>query len=249
MKFKQRVEEQEFRLNDTDDSVIEFIEMNRLEIQNISIHRIAEVLFVSPNAIMRTAKKLGYSGFSELKFSLQKEDNPSDTRTVEYQVLEKLPQNIVKSIDVIDDVKTEKLITDMLNSDKILFGGIGDSVYFCELFGRYLRCLDKRVEYYQQIHDIEYSLRQYHKGDLVLIISASGTPQRLLSIAKKAKEQGALVYCITNFGKNPLAEICDEQLCFWGEERIVNGYNVTDRSGLMMLIRLLCEAFWKRFCV
>lgn len=76
MDFEKRVYEKEFNLNDTDDSIIEYIKSRRADIQNLSIQNIAKELFISPNAIMRTAKKLGYSGFSELKFSLQKENNP-----------------------------------------------------------------------------------------------------------------------------------------------------------------------------
>ncbi len=249
MTFEKRVYEQEFKLNDTDDSVIEYIQLHRNELQNVSIHKIAEVLYCSPNAIMRTAKKLGYSGFSELKFSLQKEDNPKDSRTVEHQVLNQMPQNIVKTLDVVEDSKVQRFVKSMIEANKVLFVGIADSVYFCELFGRSLRCLEKHTEYYQHIHDMEYAARHCKKGDLIIVISASGKQERLIELARKARKEDVEVLCITHYGNNPLSEECEEQLCFWGEQRIVNGYNVTDRSGLMMLIRLVCEAYWKEFCV
>lgn len=247
MDFEKRVYDQEFRLNDTDDSIIEFIRKHRSDFQTISIHKLAEALFISPNAIMRTAKKLGYSGFSELKFSLQKEDSPEDVRTVEHRVLDRLPQNIVKSMDVLDDNVLKKFVEAMAEAKKILFAGIGDSVYFCELFGRSVRCLEKSVEYFQQIHDIEYAARHCTPEDLIVIISASGTPERLVNIAVESKKKKIPVYCITHYGDNLLSRNCDEQLCFWGEKRMVNGYNMTDRSGLMMLVRLVCEEYWKKF--
>lgn len=249
MTFQKRVYEQEFKLNDTDDSVIEYIQNHRTEIQSVSIHKIAEALFCSPNAIMRTAKKLGYSGFSELKFSLQKEDNPEDSKTVEHRVLNQMPQNIVKTLDVIENAKMQRFVSSIVGANKVLFAGIGDSNYFCELFGRSLRCLEKHTEYYQHIHDVEYAASRCRKGDLIIILSASGKPERLVEVAKYAKKSEVEVLCITHYGTNPLSEVCDDQLCYWGEQRIVNGYNVTDRSGLMMLIRLLCEAYWKEFCV
>lgn len=129
--FEKRVYEHEFKLNDTDDSIIEYIKANREDIQKISIQNIANSLYISPNAIMRTAKKLGYSGFSELKFTLQKENNPKDNRTAENRVLQKLPQNIIKSLDVLDDEDMEKLISALLNANNILFVGIGESIFFC----------------------------------------------------------------------------------------------------------------------
>lgn len=247
MNFEKRIYTQEFSLNDTDDSIIEFIRKNRQDIQNISIHRMADYLCVSPNAIIRAAKKLGYSGFSELKFSLQKENDPEDPITAEHQVLKRLPQNIVKSLDVLDEKALQKLLEEMEAADKILFAGIGDSVYFCELFGRSLRCLDKKVEYYQQIHDIEYAAKHCTSNDLIVVVSASGTPPRLVKLAENARERSIKVFCITHYGKNPLSSVSDDQLCFWGEKNMVNGYNMTDRSGLMMLIRLICEEYWKKY--
>ena len=71
MNFEQRVYDIEFKLNDTDDSVIEYIRNNRSNINKISIQKIANELYISPNAIMRLARKLGYSGFSELKYALK----------------------------------------------------------------------------------------------------------------------------------------------------------------------------------
>lgn len=188
------------------------------------------------------------NGFSELKFSIQSEENPELLKTVQSQVLDKLPDNIVRTIDVMNEEILHKIVQDLLLANKILFAGIGDSVYFCELFGRNLRCFDKPVEFYQQIHDIDYAARRYGQGDLVIIITASGKPKRLLELEKNVKSNGATVHCLTNYGTNPLAALSNCQLCFWGEQRIVNGYNVTDRSGLMMLVRLLCEEFWKKYC-
>ncbi len=248
MTFEKRVYVHEFKLNDTDDSVIEFIKLNRSNIHNLSIHNIADALYISPNAIMRTAKKLGYSGFSELKFSLQKDVNLNDTKTVENNILEKLPRNIIKTLDVIDDQSLDNLINVMINANKILFVGMGESVFFCELFAKYFRCLDRTVESYAQIHDLEYAANHCKKGDLILILSSSGSTPRLINIAKKAKEREIDVYCITHFGKNSISEICDGQVCYWGEKRIVNGYNVADRSGLMMLIRIISEDCWKKIC-
>ncbi len=249
MTFEERIYEQEFKLNDTDDSIIEYVRTHRSDLQELSIHNIAKALYVAPNAIMRVAKKLGYSGFSELKFSLQQEDNPADYQTVEKRVLDKIPQNIVKTLDVLDEATMAELVNTMLHAPKIVFAGVGESVYFCELFGKYLRCLDQKVEYYPQIHDIEYAVAHCAAGDLLVTISASGNTERLIALSQKAAEQGVQTACITHYGKNPLSEACALQLCFWGEKRIANGYNVTDRSGLMMLIRLVCEAYWAKLCV
>lgn len=216
MTFEQKVYDKEFRLNDTDDSIIEYIREHRLDMSKISIQKIAGELFISPNAVMRLARKLGYSGFSELKYSLQSEDTPKETKTITSKVFERIPNNIARTLDIDEGNDIKKLVADMDKAKKILFVGVGDSVYFCELFGRYLRCLGKKVEYFHQIHDLEYAASQYEHGDMIVIISASGSTPRLVELAKKVKKKNVQLVCMTHYGENPLSKICDMQVCFWG---------------------------------
>ncbi|WP_317856089.1 MurR/RpiR family transcriptional regulator [Chakrabartyella piscis] len=245
MTFEKRVYEKEFNLNDTDDSIIDYIREHKANIHDISIHKIAEALFISPNAIMRTAKKLGYSGFAELKFSLQKENSPNQIETVEHRVLEKIPSNIIKTLDVIDEEAIGRMVAKMHTVDRILFAGVGDSVPFCEIFYKYLKVVGKKTEFYHQAHDLEYTAKQYTKNDLIFFISASGQTPRIVDMAKKAKSAHIPCFCITHFGENPLSQLCAEQVCFWGENRVIDNYDITDKSGLILLIRMMAEKYWQ----
>lgn len=245
MTFEKRVYEKEFSLNDTDDSIIDYIRENKPEIQDCSIHQIAKELFISPNSIMRLAKKLGYSGFAELKFSIQKETSPRKLETVERGVLSRIPENIIKTLDVIEEKVLESAVETMHKSDRILFAGVGDNIPFCDIFYKYLRVVGKKVECYSQIHELEYTMKQYGKEDLVIFISTSGTTSRLVQMAKTAKTQKISTICLTHFGENKLSKACQQQLCFWGEIRHIDGFDVTDKSGLLLLIRMLVEKYWE----
>ncbi len=245
MTFEKRVYEKEFHLNDTDDSIVDYIRQHKQEIQHSSIHRMAKDLFISPNSIMRLAKKLGYSGYAELKFSIQKEQTPKQMETVDHVILSKIPENITKTLDVIEDEAMLNLITSMHNAEKILFASVGDSTPLCEILYKYLRVVGKQVEFHPQIHDLEYSMKQYHKNDLIFFVSASGQTTRIVNMAKTAKEQGVPCVCVTHFGENPLSKLCQTQLCFWGETRLIDGYDVTDKSGLVLLLRMIAEEYWK----
>lgn len=245
MSFEKRVYDKEFNLNDTDDSIIDYIRLHKQEIQDYSIQKVAKDLFISPNSIMRMAKKLGYSGFAELKFSLQKEESPQQLETVENQFLARIPDNICKTVDVMDEKVTRDIVDKMHQANRILFAGMGDNIPFCEIIYRYLRVVGKKVECFTQIHDLEFAMKDYGADDLVCFISASGKTQRLVDMAKKAKTDQVPRVCITHFGENPLSKECDTQICFWGEVRQIDGYDVTDKSGLMLLLRLLAEKFWE----
>lgn len=248
MNFEERVYEHELQLNETDDDIIDYIRKHKTDIAKLSIQKIAADLYIAPNAVMRLSKKLDYSGFSELKFSLQNENLPEANRkTIGAQLLGQLPGNIVKTLDTIDARQLRRVASMMKSARCCIFAGVGDSTYFCEMLGKNLRCLDCSVQFYQQIHDMFYAVRHGGKEDMLIIISARGKNDRLVQMAAEARKIGMPVVSITHFCENPLAKECDVNLYFWGEDRDVQGYNVTDRSGLMVLVRLLSEAFWQGY--
>ncbi len=251
MKFLDRVRNahEEFKLNETDDAVIDFIKNNESEIQEISIQKMAEKMYISPNSIMRTAKKLGYSGFAELKFSIETEKKNNEINHPENEILRKIPKSIINTMELLDEETIKEMALSMEKAKKILIAGIGDSSYFGEYFARYLRYVDKKIEHFSQIHEIEYTAKSYNKEDLVFIISSSGTSERLIKLTKNLKNKNIPVFTITGFGKNPLSKASDKQLYFWKEKRILNGYDMTDKTGLIMIIRMLCEEYLKRLCV
>ncbi len=244
MKFEERILKHEFQLNDTDDEIIEYIRKHKNHIQDISIQKIAKDLYIVPNAIMRLSKKLEYSGFSELKVLIQQESNFSENERIS-----KIPANVIKTLELIDHDILYETAKKMKTCKTILFLGVGDSASYCEMMVRHMRCINKQAEYYQSYHDIDFQSKHCDKNDLLFIISASGENQRLIKVAKDAKERGIITVSVTHFNKNRLSQIVSIPLYFYGEPRKVNGYNVNDRTGLMILLRELSEVFWRIYCV
>lgn len=246
MTFDERVRAVEDSLNETDDALLLYIRENREEILGLTIQKIASKLFIAPNSIMRFAKKLGYSGFAELKFSIQSELHPKDA-TPGRQLMDMLPNNVVKTLDIIDPRQLELAADIIHRSNFCILAGVGDSTAYCELLGKNLRCVDCNVQYYTQIHDMIYAVEHAGPGGALVVISARGENPRLVELTKTAKKRDLRTISITHMKPNPLAAAAHCNLYFWGEHRTVQGYNVTDRIGLMLLIRLLSETYWKHY--
>ena len=56
MKFEERVLQQEFTLNDTDDLIVDYIRKNKANLEHLSIQKVAEDLYLVPNSIMRLCR-------------------------------------------------------------------------------------------------------------------------------------------------------------------------------------------------
>ena len=214
MKFEERVLQQEFTLNDTDDLIVDYIRKNKANLEHLSIQKVAEDLYLVPNSIMRLCKKLGYKGFAEMKFLV----NNEVSENLDIQKL--LSKNLYKSMELINYKTLEEVAAKIKNARTCHFIGVGESLYFCEMMVDNLRCYDYRAEYYQTYNWVE-----------------------------EAKQNGIFVISVTHFNENRLAGLAHIPLYYWGDEQKLNGYNVADRTGMMMLLRELTEVFWRMYCV
>ena len=240
MNFDDRIRKYEYKLNETDIMIIAFIEEHRTDISNFSIKDIAGTLFIAPNAIMRLSKKLGYSGFAELKALLNAEDSTYS---------DDFPYNISKTLDLIDKTILNEVAAKIKECKTVYIFGVGDSVYFADMMWLNLKVLDKPAESHHYYDDIEYRVQNCMEDDLVIFISAKGNNEKLLEYARDLKDRGITTVSVTHFDENELSRLSDYSLYFWGEERTVSGYDVSDRTGLMIVLRALSEIFWRTYCV
>lgn len=245
MNFEERVLFHEFQLNDTDDMIVDYIRKRREELNSITIKQIAADNYTAPNTVMRLCKKLGYKGFAELKVLLAEEKKKHDQEIM----YDRIPKSIMKTLDLISYDQLLLVADKIKNARTCHFIGVGDSRTSCEMMVKNLMCQDKNSVSYVDYLDIDYRVKHCHKKDILFFISVSGENERLLKVAREAKERGICIISIKHFSENSLSKIADILMFFWREERMVNGYNVTDRLGLELLLRQLSEVFWRTYWI
>lgn len=242
MKFKERVLIYEDKLKDTDDQIVDYINNNTEEFLSQSIQKTAEILFTVPNTIVRFSKKLGYSGFSDLKHCLKNEDKLQSSKdsNKNFSIL----NNINKTIELIDINIINKVAKKIVESKNILCIGTGDSIYFCEILTKNLRCVGKKSEFFQHRHDMIYNIDKCDNKDVIIAISVSGETKQLIEAVNIAKDRGTYVIALTHLSVNCISELADAKLHYWAPKMSINNYNATDRVGILIVTRLLSEAVW-----
>ncbi|MGF6953550.1 DNA-binding MurR/RpiR family transcriptional regulator [Neobacillus sp. B4I6] len=242
MRFEERVHKFEYKLNDTDDQIIEYILMNKEEFTNLSIQSVATSLFTVPNTITRLSKKLGYEGFSHLKNSIKEELGSSKAPDEDSSYF-----LIQKTFELIDLEQIEAAAKMMHDAKHVLFFGVGDSADFCEMMVRNLRVVGKGTEHYIHRHEVINMLDQMNKHDVLFLISLSGETQQILEMAERAKQRDIPIISLTHFTKNSLQEAAAVNLYCFAPKKVKNGYNITDRTPVMIVIQTLSQFYWDHF--
>ena len=60
-------------LSDNEKDMIQDIRNHKADVVDMPINELAKVLLSSKSSVLRLAQKLGYTGYSELKYSLKKD--------------------------------------------------------------------------------------------------------------------------------------------------------------------------------
>ncbi|MBP2098654.1 MurR/RpiR family transcriptional regulator [Enterococcus rivorum] len=239
MKFDDRILNFEHKLNDTDDTITEFIQKNRNDFPKLTIRVLAEKLYTVPNTIVRYSQKLGYSGFSELKNAIKIENN------IEYPI-EHAPQweVIKRTFDLINHELEEKITKQIMLSKKVVFFAVGQTSYPTEIYAKNFQALDHKSTFHTYQHEVFYEL-ETEKNLFLILVSLSGESPQLIKIAEKAREKNCSLLGVTHLSNNSLQKVCDYHLYCYSPEKYLNGYNITDKTPLLIVLNSLFEAYQK----
>ncbi|GGC99289.1 RpiR family transcriptional regulator [Thalassobacillus devorans] len=240
MDIQARAHKYEYKLNDTDDEIIEYIVKNKECVIKMSIQMLAKKFYTVPNTITRLSKKLGYDGFSQLKNTLKEE--------VQGEVREQdstLQYNMKRTLDLVDREMLRKVADKLKDSRHIYIFGVGDTVPFCEILSTHIKIGGKSAEYFLHRHDAVYAMNHAKSQDVLILISMSGETRQIMEMAGLAKEKGVTIVSLTHFTRNSLESEADMRLFFYSPKKMLENYNISDKTPVMMIMQMLSNTFWE----
>lgn len=196
------------------------------------IEQVAQDCFVSKGAIVKLAKKLGYSGYSEMYYVTFANMNHTsgenffavNTLTSEYEI----SQNASKFSELLYEFRERRIRIDSLG--------------YCD---------SARDYYIQKLQTFGFnSMSCYHfasfskeKAGLYIFMSYSGTRAEILEKVRIAKEYGEYVLALTNNPKSPLANAADIFFEINGVQSENHNYkpNLFTANLIVLLEIALCE--------
>jgi len=237
------------KMGKAEKQIADWIEENPRKIISLSIVELAEKCKCSEATIVRFSKRLGLSGYQELKISLASESGSSPVSThisetdSPYQIYEKVCNDIYlslektkKSLDSKNIASACKAIT---NANKIVVFGLGNSAAICtDAAHKFLRAGLNCVAYSDN-HMQVIAASHLSSGDVALGISHSGSSKDIVDALKIAKEHGAVTVSITNGGKSPILKYTDIPLFTSADETQYNILALNSRIVQLAIIDVI----------
>lgn len=172
--LKRRVWEKSGELSESEKEIIRFLFSNPTLCSHLSLSKLAQKLYVSESSIFRLCKKIGLSGYSELRFELSDLSHEKKMNIIDIATeVENANQEVLKYYNTLD---LEKIFSDIEGANTIYLYSTGWSQ---ELIAKYLAhelfMIGKRaVILPSAIEELRIVSRRAVTGDMLFIISYSG---------------------------------------------------------------------------
>lgn len=208
----------------SEQTVLDYIIQNPHEVIYASVAELAKHCKVSEPTVIRTCKKLGLSGYQELKITLAKEIvNPLQTISEDLQpgdgqgvVAAKIFKSIINTLNFTFDTLNLELLDraaqDLIGARRIAIMGVGNSSAIALDLQHKLMRLGFVATAYSDPHMASIAISYFDSRDILFCISHSGSSKEVVDIAIQAKTRDVRIISITNIGISPLSKVSDLNL-------------------------------------
>lgn len=210
--------------NENDMEIWKYIVSHKELCKKISIQQLAVFCHVSHTTILRFAKKLGFSGYSEMRSFLKWEDKAEIL--YEEKDMERNADSFVALIHRMEEKDMTQICQMIDRAEQIYINGSGETQKLVakEMKERfmYINKFPNTVEDGAEFLQIAEMITP---EDLMIFISFSGKNERQIERARKIKQKGCPIILIAMEGRGEFYELADVILDFCTEQIETMGFN------------------------
>ena len=235
-------------LFDAEKKVADYLMNHPEQAIEMSVSELAKESEASQATIVRFCKKIGCSGFHQLKIKMAREMMEEEEHIISNEVnveqikpslrniLASKIEELTETLNNIEEDTMRAIIDHIVNAGTVEFAAMGNTIPVA-LDGSYklnqlgIPAVSSTIWETQQA--FAFTLKE---GDVLIAISASGASKHHLTMAEGAHKNKAVVVTITNQPHSPLAEASDYVIITATRENIFHEQTSFTRMAAMAVI-------------
>ena len=233
--------------------IADYIVNNTQKVIDMTISELAESAGASDATVTRFCKKCHMKGFHHLKITLarelvesKKDDVKISGDVSESNIKESLSnilankvEELKQTLSMIDEKELSEILNLIRNARNVQFAAVGNTIPValdgCYKFNQIgIPSVTNLIWETQIAYTFNLS-----KGDVVIIISNSGSSKRLIDVIEAAKAKEAYIVSITNSNNSPIAKISDYHIKTATREKLFLEEYYFSRISAMTVIEIL----------
>lgn len=245
MKLDAVINENYRNLSENDLHILHFVKNNLELCARLSISELAARCNVSTTSIIRTARKLKFTGYSDFKYFLRRE-NEGRKEGPERDAIRELGNDIAQTIKVFQQNNCRELLYEKMERADTLYAfgtGYGQRLMLNE-FARCLLNVNKNLIILPATTEFKLARKNFKETDLLFIVSLSGNMENYKDTIHNLGIRDIPMISVTNLGNNELASIT--QYNFYFQNSNIDGelkLNQTSFLTLHLIFHLIYEGY------
>lgn len=207
-----------------------------------STTQISQELFVSEATMTRFAKRCGFHGFREMRFSFFDSPRLSDAPLPDPAAsrIENSYQYLMeRTISSVDEQAVRRVTGYLQKADTVLVCGIGYSGISAMEYQLRLLRIGLRVEAANESHLLRIMASLLSENSVMIALSVGGSTKEIVQALKIARGKRAKIVLVTSSQKPDGAEYCDEILHTGSIRDLNSGITVSPQLPLLFVLDLL----------
>lgn len=248
MQIIQQIQEHYPSLTKSEKKVADYILSSGEKIVYHTMNDVKQATRVGDATIVRFCQKLGFSGFSDLKIEIAKEDfSKHKTSRKSDQFFDDVAENLKHAIDQTSELVDAQAIAEVVRrlheATNIYIFGVGSSGQSAEEFEKMLLRVGVHGKAVTDPHFQAQIASSLGATDLVIAFSLTGRTKDTFETITIAKENQVPVVVITNYLLSPMAQKADIILQTAIEEQLLNGGSLAGKISQLYLCDVLVRGY------
>ncbi|NLY47252.1 MAG: MurR/RpiR family transcriptional regulator [Tissierella sp.] len=229
-------------LTDLEKKIVEYIINNPKMIQDSPASEIANILYVSKTSIINLSKKLGFEGYTELRYYVKDylEQKEKSKEEQSYKgILDNIHTEVTKTISLQDEENINQIVKKIISSRIVYVVGRGASEPIASLLSSRLALLNIKAILIDDPNIIDVLGNSLSEDETIIVMSLSGETERILTIAKTARARSVDVIALTSFFNNTLQKIANYNMFCFADSTETKYNDLISRIGMHILVQIL----------
>ena len=235
----QRIKENYNKLSPAQKSIADYLMQHEKEIPNLTVRELAQNTYNVSSLVISFAKRVGYKGFNELKFSYENDATAEISSDIEKITLAlKLAEKATKTKvfrESVDIIKSTKKI--------YIYASQMSQIPAKDFYFRMRKIAPAKVIFFESYEDQIRMSRMMEAGDVALIVSNSGECERIILMQEELKRKNIIQILVSNGTDSTLSKYVSKEIAIGCHEENPFLFKETPTIARYTLIYVLEKIF------
>ncbi len=222
--------------------IIEYIMTNSEKVIHLTANEIAEKLYVSKTSVINLSKKLGFDGYSELRYYVKDyvQSKKKKDQILSFQdILGNIHGEVSKTLALQSEKNIKAIVEKILDSKMLYIIARGASEPIADLLSSRLALLKVKSILIRDPNLIDVLGEGLDEGETIFVMSLSGETEKILNITKAARARSIDVIALTSFSNNSLQKLANYNMFCFADDTETKYNDLISRIGLHTLTHIL----------